>query len=347
MSKFKFQNQVDTIIAWYNQGKSYAEIARLLKSDDIINDSQNVRRLLRNKLGNIHGHPKIVLTKYVKQQLQKLWKEGKTPTQMSKILGINAVTISSYFRGKGIKFNPNPGNIDYFEKIDTYSKAYILGFIVADGALVPAKHGSTITLTITIKYEDKALLEFIKSEIGCDYKLLEIRRPSSYDKSKIIHHIRLSMSTPKLVHDIMKYGITPRKSLTISNIITNIPYLFRDAFIIGYFDGDGSVSAPKYSHSNKYGCKYEDHTLRIQIRGTKAFLEGICEHLNIDKKHIYKCDSIPQLSFANKKDVYRFYKCYEHLSFYYKRKHDKFIQRINHPSFDKYKQVQTISSSVA
>lgn len=145
----------------------------------------------------------------------------------------------------------------------------------------------------------------------------------------------------------MKYGITPRKSLTIGNIITNIPYLFRDAFIIGYFDGDGSVSAPKYSHSNKYGCKYEDHTLRIQIRGTKAFLEGICEHLNIDKKHIYKCGSIPQLSFANKKDVYRFYKCYEYLSFYYKRKHDKFIQRINHPSFDKYKQVQTISSSVA
>ena len=32
--------------------------------------------------------------------------------------------------------------------------------------------------------------------------------------------------------------------------------------------------------------------------------------------------------------------------FYYKRKYDKFLQRINHPSYDKYKQVQTISSSI-
>ena len=28
----------------------------------------------------------------------------------------------------------------------------------------------------------------------------------------------------------------------MGNIIKNIPYEYRDAFIIGYFDGDGSIT---------------------------------------------------------------------------------------------------------
>lgn len=68
MSKFKFQNQVDTIIEWYNQGKSYAEIARLLNSENVNNDAANIRRLLRKHLGDIHGHPKVVITEELKKE---------------------------------------------------------------------------------------------------------------------------------------------------------------------------------------------------------------------------------------------------------------------------------------
>lgn len=282
----------------------------------------------------------------MKQQINTLLKESKTPKEIADILHIKYPTLGWYLRNKGLKFRPNQGNIHCFEKIDTYAKAYILGFIAADGALVPAKKGPTITLTITIKYEDKALLEFIKSEIGNEHPLLEIKRPSSFDKTKMTHHIRLSFSTPQIVHDIMKYGITPRKSLTLGNVINNIPYKFRDAFIIGYFDGNGSAIIINGLHPNDRGKMYENHLVTVNIRSTKAFLEGICDHLQISKDRIHQYDSIPRLTFSNKKDIYRFFKCYEHLPFYYKRKHDKFLQRINHSSYDKYKQVQTISSSI-
>lgn len=347
MSKFKFQNQADTIIEWYKQGKSYAEIARLLHVDDFKNATQNIRRLLINRLGDIHGHPKVIITEKVKTQIKHLLEKGKTPKQISDLLGIKYPTLEGYLRLQGYSFLPNQGDIHYFEKIDTYAKAYILGFIAADGSLVPAKKTSTITLTITIKYEDRAVLEFIKSEIGNSHELLEIRRPSGFDKTKMIHHIRLSMSNPQIVHDIMKYGITPRKSLTMENIIENIPVGFRDAFIIGYFDGDGSVHIEMNPRKNSHNIMCNDNSLYINIRGTKPFLEGICDHLNIDKSHIYQHDFIPNLAFANKKDTYRFYQCYQYLPFYYKRKHDKFLAKINHPSYDKYKQDQTISSSVA
>lgn len=343
MSKFKFENQKDFILESYVQGKTCAEIARLLNSSNINNDAQCIRKLLRWEGVSVDAHPNCVITDDVKKQIDELLHQGKTPKQISDILNLKTPTVSSYIQKLGLKFRPNPGNIHYFEMIDSYAKAYILGFIAADGALVPAKHSPTITLTITVKYEDRAILEFIKSEIGNTHKLLEIRRLSSFDNSKMIHHARLAFSTPQIVHDIMKYGITPRKSFTLPNIIPNIPEQYRDAFIIGLFDADGSIHIQeKGLRSSGYIC--EDYSMYINIRGTNAILEGVCEHLGIARSHIHQHDSIPSLSFANKKDTYRLFQCYKHLPFYYKRKHDKFLQRVNHPSYDKYKQVQTISS---
>lgn len=226
-------------------------------------------------------------------------------------------------------------NEHYFEVINTASKAYILGFIAADGSLVKSSIGNTYYLTITIKYEDKSILEFIQKELKSNYKLLEIRK-LSYGKE--VHHIRLQFSNKYITNDLMRYGILPKKSLTMANIIENIPKEYRDAFIIGYFDGDGSVSHISNSINNK--------SMNIQIRGTQQFLEGICNHLNIPITYIHQYDSISQLSITHMKYIVRFFECYKNLQFYYIRKYNKFLERINEPSYAKYKQVQTISSPI-
>lgn len=285
-----------------------------------------------------------VMTDEVITSVMNFISEGKTVPEIANILGINKVTIGSFLRTHGIKLNPDKGNVHYFDIIDSYAKAYIVGFIAADGALVKTK--TTTALTITIKYEDKAVLEFIKSEIGNEHKLQEIIRPSSFDSSKTIHHIRYTMSDRHITEALNKLGITSNKSLSIGNIIKNIPYEYRDAFIIGYFDGDGSVTIRDGEYPNDRGILCKDYSLYIQIRGTQEFLSGICNHLKIDTSHIHQNDSIPHLSFASKKDTYRFFQCYKNLPFYYERKYNKFLQRINHPSYDKYKQVQTISSPI-
>lgn len=154
------------------------------------------------------------------------------------------------------------GNTSYFHTIDTKAKAYLLGFIAADGSIV--KSGNTRYLTITLKYEDKEVLEFLKTELQDNRQLLEISKPSSFDSTKIIHHIRFSIGSNEIADDLLQYGITPKKSLSMENIICNIPYEFRDAFIIGYFDGDGSISHVSHSPNNK--------SLSINIRGTYSFL---------------------------------------------------------------------------
>lgn len=270
---------------------------------------------------------------------------GKSCNQIARELGEYPQAVVNLIKvyHPNIQFHPNKGNVHYFHTIDSYAKAYIVGFIAADGALVKTK--TTISLTITIKYEDKKVLEFIKSEIGNSHELKEIIRPSSFNKTKNIHHIRYCISDKNIASDLNNLGITPNKSLTIGNIIENIPYEYRDAFIIGYFDGDGSVTVRDGLHKNSRGALVSDHSIYIQIRGTKEFLKGICTHLNIADRHIHQYDSISTLQFANKKDVVRFFQCYNNLPFYYKRKYNIFLKRINHPSFDKYKQDQTISSS--
>ena len=283
-----------------------------------------------------------IMTDEVISSVMNFIAEGKKVPEISNILGINKVTISSFLRTHGIKLNPDKGNVHYFDTIDSYAKAYIVGFIAADGALVRTR--TTTTLTITLKYEDKAVLEFIKSEIGNEHKLQEIIRPSSFDSSKNIHHIRYTISDRNITKALNKLGIISNKSLSMGNIIKNIPYEYRDAFIIGYFDGDGSVTIRDGEYPNNRGILCKDYSLYIQIRGTREFLFGICNHLKIDTSHIHQNDSIPHLSFASKKDTYRFFQCYSNLPFYYERKYSKFLQRINHPSYDKYKQVQTISS---
>ena len=283
---------------------------------------------------------------YLKDTILEMIDNGKSKTEISRDLKVNINNVSSLVKEfrPDLKFTPNKGNVHYFDTIDTYSKAYIAGFIAADGALVNNGNGS-IVLTITLKYEDKEVLEFIKSEIGNSHNLQEIIRPSSFNPNTNIHHIRYAISDKNITKALNKLGIHSNKSLTMSNILLNIPEQFRDAFIIGYFDGDGSVTIRDGKYPNDRGFMCRDYSLYVTIRGTKDFLKGICNHLDINETHIKQFDSIPILSFASKNNTYRLFQCYNNLQFYYKRKYDKFLSRINHPSYDKYKQAQTISSS--
>lgn len=342
MVKFKYDKQKDLIVKLFNNGKNYTEIAKILSSDNINRDTQNVRRLVIHYLNPSESNRKIVLTEEIKSRILKYLSDGKNPTEISNELNICKPTISSFIRESGIRLNPDKGNVHYFDVIDSYAKAYIIGFIAADGSIVKSK--TTTSLTITVKYEDKAILEFIRSEIGSTHKFLEITRPSSYNKDKLVHHIRYCIADRNITSALNNLGILPNKSLTIGNVIENIPYKYRDAFIIGYFDGNGSASIIDGLHINNKGKPCMNYLVYVQIRGTRELLTGICEHLGVTINHIHKFDSIPSLSFANKKDVYRFFQCYNNLPFYYERKYDKFLKRINHKSYDKYRQVQTISS---
>lgn len=214
------------------------------------------------------------------------------------------------------------GNVRYFKKIDTKNKAYFLGFIAADGCIQEFTKTS-VGLSITLNVKDKVILDKLKEEIGNEHTIRVWSYPQTFNKSVITTFCRFQLCNKKLVDDIKGYGILERKSLTIGNIIKNIPIKFRKSFILGYFDGDGSIILPK-------GRKITSKTKKIHIciRGTKDFLSGIIQELNLEKVYLKTYDSTYRLIITDKIEVVKFFEVYKYQRFYLKRKHDRFLERL-------------------
>lgn len=86
--------------------------------------------------------------------------EGKSALEISKILGFKySQPVYNYFKKQGwdrldrsdYKYNTTyTVNQEFFDEINTEEKAYILGFVCADGHVDAKAHRLTITLKILI-----------------------------------------------------------------------------------------------------------------------------------------------------------------------------------------------------
>jgi intein/homing endonuclease len=218
----------------------------------------------------------------------------------------------------------NPGDTKYFNNIDSDIKAYIVGFIAADGAIVKRSHRDEHQLTITIHRKDKSILDKIKDEIGCEHSITNINRPFSHDPTKSTDHVRLVQSNKHIIKDLINLGIKPKKSLSMPNLILNIPKQHRKSFILGYFDGDGSFTIQKFQDGKclrKRGY--------VQIRGTKELLLGIADELQLTSYSLSKKDKICNLSIGSKQNIKTFFSIYSNNNFYLDRKYSKFIEYFN------------------
>ena len=225
--------------------------------------------------------------------------------------------LSNYFKSKGIKINPNGKqniNSNIFNTIDTEEKAYWLGFIYADGSV--SERGN---LTICLSKKDTEILEFIKEELNY----------SGVISSKLINkneYSLLSIDSKVMVNRLIELGIVPNKSLILDSFQNKIPNEFFNSFLLGYFDGDGSIYK---TSTNKY---------YIQIRGTKNLLEDYNKFLKLDYE-IKKYDSTYNLTIGSKSNIIKFISLYENNNIFLNRKKEKFNSFLKEKCQDK-----TISS---
>lgn len=144
-------------------------------------------------------------------------------------------------------------NDNYFSNIDCQEKAYVLGFIMADGCVLDNK-----TLQITIHKRDILILETIKILLESNCII------SQHNKN----YVGINIKSIKITEDLLKLGITPRKTKILE--MPNIPYDLYTHLIRGYFDGDGSIWFDKQINS-----------YRIQFIGTKKTLKSIKQILQL------------------------------------------------------------------
>ncbi len=247
----------------------------------------------------------------------------KTSTSLAKEIGCSKSYIIKIWMencNKDKDVRKYYSNFDYFKKIDSHNKAYILGFICADGCVYKREKHQGL-LSITVQNRDKLILEKIKTE-------LESNNPiSSTDNAST-----LVIVSQKIFDDLGNLGIHPRKTyqLNLNEVIANINPIFLNSFICGYFDGDGSITLkekPSQSHISFAIPKYNS----IQFINLLKRI-GVEAHFHQDNRTLKYNIEFGNLGIYGSTNKYIFLQqIYKDVTIYIERKHIlalKLIQQI-------------------
>lgn len=148
-------------------------------------------------------------------------------------------------------------NESFFEHINTKDKAYVLGFVMADGYNNVKKRYINIRLAL----QDESHLKKISECVGSNKPIRRVI--SSGYSGDDYESCQITFDSVKLSKQLEHMGINGDKS----NNLQFPSYLSADLyshFIRGYFDGDGSVS-------------WTEHLKKayISICSTESFCEGL------------------------------------------------------------------------
>jgi intein/homing endonuclease len=218
---------------------------------------------------------------------------------------------------------------DFFEKWSP-EMAYVLGFLYADGDIEDNRKSSRTQYT-TFFSNDKKILEAIRFVLGSDHNL-NYKAPHEhlYANGKIYESAegyRLRIGSKKLFSDLVKMGLTPRKSLTIK-FPADIPNDCLGHFLRGYFDGDGCVFLQKAKGVTKPIIIKKLSV--IFTSGSHIFLEGLANELKaklaVTHDKIYNSTRSFQLRYSTADSIKIFELMYKNCfkGLYLKRKFDIF-----------------------
>lgn len=203
-------------------------------------------------------------------------------------------------------------NDTFFDIIDSEIKAYILGFLYADGYLA-----SDGRIGIRLQYLDIEVLKLIQKYICPD-------RPIEHTNNQNIKRkpqVSLRFCSEHIYNRLKKLGFCVKKTTTPSNIFKYIPDNFKIAFIRGFTDGDGCLSLSKAKDGNYYKVSLS------YTSGTSEILKDIRDY--------FKCGNLKQ---SNTKTFYhlRYDKrteaikimtlLYQNSSIYLSRKYKRYLE---------------------
>lgn len=298
------QEKVDKIIELYKQG----DLTQKKIAEECNCSVDTVRRTLqRNGLKESKLSEKL---KNISDAVEQDFLNGMYCKDIAIKYKIDEHSVYKILDLKGIKrqtgYHSNCIE-NYFEKIDTPDKAYLLGFITADGAIVNE------ILSIEVKDDDIDILKYAQQQIN---PKATITNCTGRNTSKI------SFGAKQIGRDLAKYGIVQNKSKIIKEVpIQLIPKDLLKYYFRGLIDGDGSISEAG----------------RISIySGSKEYIKNVqkilIQELSLSHLSIYKGTTffISWSSLEDRKKLYNY--LYNDLdkAFYYKRKYQRLKNSLNH-----------------
>jgi intein-encoded DNA endonuclease-like protein len=209
-----------------------------------------------------------------RQTIIDLYESGMNVPQIRDHLNLNhhqpILNILNTYDGYiPYKYGRNPSrkyhfDEHYLDNIDNEYKAYILGFICADG------HVSTDSnrVKIAVATKDEDIIIKIKSCFQTDSPIVRTTIDSKFSYGKrIFYKSSLELCSKITVESLVNKSLEQRKTYSLSSkVLEFVPTELVRHFLRGYFDGDGNVM---YGYRYSSGVKY-----CINICGNLEFLQN-------------------------------------------------------------------------
>lgn len=253
---FIFDQCKDDVLRMYNSGASMCEIAENLNISCETACSY-AKKLELNSGRNWTGKGK--LEKYDKEIIE-MYLGGVGSINIARKYNCSPANISKLLQRNGVNSNLHKNkyscNYHFFDKIDSEKKAYIFGFILADG--------SNNRKRLQIQICDLDVLEQIRASIEYTGPIRVCKKRKKCYKQPY----SLDIHSGYLTDQLTKIGVMPNKTFKVTFPPEDIlsKHLFFP-FLLGYHDGDGCF------HINKRG------KLQCSMCGTENLLLGIQRYL--------------------------------------------------------------------
>jgi len=248
--------------------------------------------------------------------------EKKTGVEIAKLYNRSHPFIYSVLKKHSVKRRPLQEthrkhfvDTSYFSNINTQEKAYILGFLYADG--YNSQHGFVINL----HEQDKDILEKIKTELQYEGSI------AYREKNNASNQCSLQIKCLEISQDLTKLGCVNKKSLILKfPTKEQVPSDLIRHFIRGFFDGDGGL--------------FFNESCACNITSTKEFLSGVQQVLqdtiNLDTSKLSQC-SLDKNTYklrmkGNNKTLTFLDWLYEDANLYLNRKYIKYQEFVNYYS---------------
>lgn len=230
-----------------------------------------------------------------KEMLKNYLQEGLTNREIAKLTGKGKSTVgywvSKHNLNEYLKYKkPEYSDLDYFNKIDTKEKAYILGFILGDGCL------NNDSLEVAIALGDIEILEFIQSELNCNIQISNVLNK----KKKQYPSARVNIGNQTIIRDLKRlFGGCLKEDRHIPFISPKLEtYLLQ-----GFFDAEGCITWGRRKDRNRIWQKVSFTSQYKMLEGIQNILykKGITTRLKPKSN-----DNCYVIEFSAKEDVLKF-----------------------------------------
>lgn len=221
--------------------------------------------------------------KLTKEELVHLYEDGYTTSKLAQICGCQVCNIHVHLKKQGVTFRSFSEanrkykyNREFFKEIDTEEKAYILGFLFADGYNQEGKN----CVSIRIDNQDEEILFKIRKALNSNHPITRYGEKENSD---------FSITCQTLSKTLAEKGCVRAKSCILEYPLEHISDDLHSHFIRGYFDGDGCISISNYKNYIQYS---------FSMVGTWNFLSAVqnifmekcgVNKTKFSKRKIYGC----------------------------------------------------------